>query len=230
MSAGTYPARAVTGQTLTVAATVFREGHDAVAANVVVKRPGGGRSPFLRMRPGADDRWTAPLTIDAEGLWSFTIEAWGDPLGTWWHDAPSSSMPTSMSRWCSRTGHGSTSEPSTACQRHSEVPWSRSPSALRDVSKQPRQRLDAALEPEAVRVLSSFPIREFVTSAPPRTVWVDRPRALFGSWCEFFPRSEGASIDPPRSGTFRTAIGRLPASRRWASTSSTCRRSTRSGG
>ncbi len=46
-------------------------------------------------------------------------------------------------------------------------------------------------------------------------LWVDRERALFGSWYEFFPRSEGAVTDPTtgvtKSGTFRTAMERLPA-------------------
>ena len=82
-------------------------------------------------------------------------------------------------------------------------------------------------------VLRAHPLRELVT--------VDRalpgsgstaPRALFGSWYEFFPRSEGATRDPKTgkvtSGTFRTAAKRLDAVPRWASTSSTCRRSTRS--
>ena len=45
---------------------------------------------------------------------------------------------------------------------------------------------------------------------------VERRRALYGSWYEFFPRSEGAVVDPegkqpPRSGTLRTAAQRLPA-------------------
>jgi starch synthase (maltosyl-transferring) len=43
---------------------------------------------------------------------------------------------------------------------------------------------------------------------------VHRQRALFGSWYEFFPRSEGARVDPlgrrkPVSGTLRTAARRL---------------------
>jgi starch synthase (maltosyl-transferring) len=42
-------------------------------------------------------------------------------------------------------------------------------------------------------------------------VQVERVRALFGSWYEFFPRSEGASLDPPRSGTLQDAMNRLPA-------------------
>src|SRR5262249_14654602 len=61
-----------------------------------------------------------------------------------------------------------------------------------------------------------FPVRELVTSSTPLALRVERERALFGSWYEFFPRSEGAVVDPtgqhpPRSGTFRTAAERLPA-------------------
>jgi starch synthase (maltosyl-transferring) len=43
---------------------------------------------------------------------------------------------------------------------------------------------------------------------------VDRPRALFSAWYEFFPRSEGVPVPapgtPPRHGTFATAAARLP--------------------
>ena len=46
-------------------------------------------------------------------------------------------------------------------------------------------------------------------------LWVDRERALYGSWYELFPRSEGARVDEDSgamvSGTFRTAMERLPA-------------------
>ena len=43
-----------------------------------------------------------------------------------------------------------------------------------------------------------------------------RQRALYGAWYEFFPRSEGAEVDPtrrrsPKSGTLRTAAQRLDA-------------------
>ena len=43
---------------------------------------------------------------------------------------------------------------------------------------------------------------------------MERERALYGSWYEFFPRSEGAVVAEggrPRSGTFVTAAARLPA-------------------
>ena len=94
VSCGQYPARAVTGEEIAVAANVFREGHDAVAADVVVHAPDGTRQPFRRMTPGAPgtDRWHASVRVpddpSSEGTWTFRVEAWSDPLGTWWHDAP----------------------------------------------------------------------------------------------------------------------------------------------
>ena len=88
VSCGRYPAKAVRGERVAVVATVFREGHDAVAADVVVSRPDGTRLPFLRMTPGWNDRWSADFVADAEGDWAFAVEGWSDPLGTWWHDAP----------------------------------------------------------------------------------------------------------------------------------------------
>ncbi|WP_143660558.1 maltotransferase domain-containing protein, partial [Streptomyces sp. JHA26] len=86
---GRRPAKAVTGEAFEISATVFREGHDAVAANVVLKDPEGRPGPWTPMRelaPGTD-RWGATVTAGEPGLWSYTVEAWGDPVTTWRHHA-----------------------------------------------------------------------------------------------------------------------------------------------
>ena len=55
-------------------------------------------------------------------------------------------------------------------------------------------------------------MRELVTPSPEYEVWVDRPTALYGSWYEFFPRSEGPVVGgKPTHGTFANAQDRLPA-------------------
>jgi starch synthase (maltosyl-transferring) len=58
-------------------------------------------------------------------------------------------------------------------------------------------------------------LRELVTSEGPYPFFADRERALYGSWYEFFPRSEGAYVDQASgkvvSGTFGTAAKRLDA-------------------
>src|SRR4051794_4511256 len=47
VSCGAFSARAVVGEHIPVTATVFREGHDAVAANVVFRGPGDTATPPL---------------------------------------------------------------------------------------------------------------------------------------------------------------------------------------
>ena len=89
VSCGSFSARAVVGEHLPITATVFREGHDAVAANVVWTPAGrDGRPPrFIRMAKFGQepDRWLATVVPDREGRWTFRVEAWSDPLATWHH-------------------------------------------------------------------------------------------------------------------------------------------------
>ncbi|WP_265565384.1 maltotransferase domain-containing protein, partial [Streptomyces hygroscopicus] len=86
---GRRPAKAVVGEEFEVSATVFREGHDAVAANVVLRDPEGRPGPWTPMRelaPGTD-RWGATVSAPSEGRWTYAVEAWGDPVTTWRHHA-----------------------------------------------------------------------------------------------------------------------------------------------
>ncbi len=224
VSCGQYPARAVTGETVAVCATVFREGHDAVAADVVVVGADARRRPFLRMEKGAPgtDRWTASLEIpdepSSEGLWTFTVEGWGDPLGTWWHDAPLKVeagvdvdvMLEEGARLYERAAKGL---PRSFTRQDKSVVTD-VVKVLRDGERDPLERLAAATAHEVVALLTAHPVRDFVTPGETRQIRVDRKRALYGAWYEFFPRSEGAAPDADgvlRSGTLRTARERLPA-------------------
>jgi len=60
--------------------------------------------------------------------------------------------------------------------------------------------------------MSKYGPRELVSPTADYPIWVDRKRALYGSWYEFFPRSQGATQDADgtwHSGTFETSMGRL---------------------
>lgn len=86
---GRLPAKATVGEPLPVTASVFREGHDQLAAEVVLTDPAGNRRAPVRMVKHGDvpDRYRAWVTPDTEGAWSFEVHAWSDPLATWAHDA-----------------------------------------------------------------------------------------------------------------------------------------------
>ena len=60
-----------------------------LGAGVVLRTPDGGRHPLVGMTevlPGTD-RYAAPVTPGGEGRWRFQVEAWGDPIAHWRHDA-----------------------------------------------------------------------------------------------------------------------------------------------
>ena len=84
---GRLPAKATSGEPLPVRATVFREGHDQLGAEVVLVAPDGSRRPPVRMVADGDtpDRYVAWVTPDREGAWTFEVQAWSDPLATWEH-------------------------------------------------------------------------------------------------------------------------------------------------
>ncbi|UXY25781.1 alpha-1,4-glucan--maltose-1-phosphate maltosyltransferase [Streptomyces sp. HUAS TT20] len=209
---GRRPAKAVTGETFEVSATVFREGQDAVGANVVLRDPEGRTGPWTPMRelaPGTD-RWGAEVTPDATGHWTYTVEAWSDPVATWRRTARikvPAGIDTGLvleegmdlhTRAASGVPEGPEREAVLAAAR-----------ALGNDSLSLQARLGAALAPEVDGVLARYPLRELVTASEPMPLLVERERALYGSWYEFFPRSEGTPQQP--HGTFRTAARRLEA-------------------
>ncbi|SNX56167.1 alpha-1,4-glucan:maltose-1-phosphate maltosyltransferase [Streptomyces sp. TLI_55] len=209
---GSSPAKAVEGETFQVTATVFREGHDAVAANVVLTDPEGRPGPWTPMRelaPGTD-RWGADVTPGSVGHWTFHVEAWGDPIATWRRHA-GIKIPVGLDVGLVLEEGGDLYERAAAGvpEASGQALVLAAADALRDDSLSVSARLGAALTPEVDAVLAAHPLREFVTASGPLPLLVERERALYGSWYEFFPRSEGTPERP--HGTFRTAARRLPA-------------------
>ncbi|SPE58288.1 Alpha-1,4-glucan:maltose-1-phosphate maltosyltransferase 1 [Streptomyces netropsis] len=213
---GRRPAKAVVGETFQVTATVFREGHEALGANVVLRDPAGRSGPWAPMRelaPGTD-RWGAEVTPDTEGRWTYAVEAWSDPVSTWRHQARIK-IPAGIDTELVLEEGALLYERAAAGVPKSDGREAvlAAADALRDRRRQVADRLAAALTPEVTAALTCYPLRELVTSSRSLPLLVERERALFGSWYELFPRSEGATwVDGRlRSGTFRTAARRLPA-------------------
>lgn len=214
---GRRPAKAVSGESFQVTATVFREGHDAVAANVVLTDPTGHPGPYTPMAelaPGTD-RWGAEVTPTEEGRWTYHVEAWSDPVATWRHTAEIK-IPAGIDTALVLAEGAALYERAAAGvpKRDGREAVLAAVDLLRDERRPPASRLAAALAPEVDAALARHPLRELVTATKPAKLQVERKRALFGSWYELFPRSEGAVVkkgEPPVSGTFKTAAERLPA-------------------
>ncbi|MFF1453838.1 maltotransferase domain-containing protein, partial [Streptomyces sp. NPDC058274] len=214
---GRRPAKAVAGETFQVTATLFGEGHDAVGAGVVLRDPSGLPGPWTPMRelaPGTD-RWGAEVTPTAVGTWTYTVEAWSDPVSAWRRAAgikvPAGiDIPLILEEGAALYERAAAGVPKGAGRKTMLAALK----ALRDDSLPPETRLAAALAPEVDAVLAEHPLRDRLSRSAALPLLVERERALYGAWYEFFPRSEGAVVranQPPVSGTFRTAAERLPA-------------------
>ncbi len=168
------------------------------------------------------------------------MEAWGDPIAHWRHDAAikvprgtetelmltEGALLFEQAARLVRPGRAATPASSPAGERWSsaavaaqEARTARAQlremaALLRDPAVPPWDRLAAASSGRVLAILAEYPLRDLITRSARYPVIVHRPRALYGAWYEFFPRSEGVDVDPlgyrePRSGTLRNAAGRL---------------------
>jgi starch synthase (maltosyl-transferring) len=215
---GRLPAKATVGESLPVSATVFREGHDKLGAEVVLVAPDGTKRPPVRMASTDEpDRYAAWVTPDSEGAWTFEVHAWSDPVATWEH-AAGLKIPAGVDVELMFTEGGLLLDEVAAdgaLDKREKQVVAGAASAARDTSRPVEARLAALQSPDLVAVLAAHPVRRLVTVEGPYPLYADRQRALFGSWYEFFPRSEGATCDAKTgkavSGTLRTAAERLDA-------------------
>ncbi|WP_243060838.1 alpha-1,4-glucan--maltose-1-phosphate maltosyltransferase [Nocardioides sp. SR21] len=216
---GRQPAKATVGEPFPVRATVFREGHDKLGAEVVLIGPDGRRRPPVRMSKQGDvpDRYETWVTPDAGGAWTFEVVAWSDPIATWQH-AAGLKIPAGVDVELMFTegrlliervlGSLDATDPAVPALKGALE-------AATDTARPEAARLAVLQAPEVAAALHAHPIRELLTVEGPFPAYADRPLALFSSWYEFFPRSEGALKDPKTgkvtSGSFQTAAKRLDA-------------------
>ncbi|MGH3696326.1 MAG: alpha-1,4-glucan--maltose-1-phosphate maltosyltransferase [Pseudonocardiaceae bacterium] len=217
VSQGKYPSKAVVGEHVPIEATVWREGHDAVGATVVWRGPGNRPVSQVRMRPAAPgtDRFVATVVADHVGWWSFRVDGWADPWQTWRHaievkiDAGQTVAELENDLITgARLLERAARRPS---QQANRTVLSAAAAALRDTGRRLEERVEPALTEKVIQILTADPLRDLTTRGPSHKVWVDRPRALFSSWYEFFPRSTGGwdAQGKPVHGTFATATAEL---------------------
>ena len=220
-----HPAKAAVGEVFEVTALVFREGHDQLGAEVVLTDPTGARRPPVRMYDAQRDvsRLMATVRPDIEGSWTFEVQAWSDPIGTWLHDAgikiragvDVELMFTEGALLLERVASEVSPSSGSSTSTEESAVVTDAIKALKDTSRPVEARLAAAESDALAQVFAAHPLRDLLTVEGPYPFFVDRNRALYSSWYEFFPRSEGAFLDAETgkvvSGTLRTAAERLPA-------------------
>ena len=222
---GLWPAKAVENESFPVRATVFREGHDALGAEVVLVDPQGKetmRSRMYDVAPGLDrlEAWIKPTEV---GDWSFRVDTFCDPYQTWAKEASikvQADQDVEMefelgARLFERAANGeAVNNPAQqAPDAKSAARLLDAAKAMRDQSRPVQERLSVGLHSSIRGIFRAHPLRDLLESSRTYPLRVDRERALYGSWYEIFPRSIGAYKDQDghwHTGTLRTAAADLP--------------------
>ncbi|MDO5503007.1 MAG: alpha-1,4-glucan--maltose-1-phosphate maltosyltransferase [Actinomycetia bacterium] len=214
---GRRPAKSVVDEEFVVTANVFREGHDAVGASVVLTDPHGTETVIpMRSTNEGLSIWEATVAATEPGLWTYRVEGWSDPYGTWRHDAmvkiaANVDVELMLEEGARVLERALESGERTSAQR--EI-LRTAIAGLRDDTHGVQSRLDAGAAGPARREMTERPLREMISPSEDYPLLVERELALCGAWYEIFPRSEGAYRDESGqwvSGTLRTAAQRLPA-------------------
>ncbi|MGY6499076.1 MAG: alpha-1,4-glucan--maltose-1-phosphate maltosyltransferase [Microcella sp.] len=211
-----WPAKAFVGEVVPFAATVFREGHDILGADLLLTSPDGAvtEHPLHAGAPGTD-RWETEAVVDAEGEWSWQVRAYTDDWATWLHAATvkieagvdSDVMLMAGIELLSRAAKLAAGTPAQRVLTNART-------AMKKATKSPAERLAVAHDPRVVSAIAANRLMSLETLSESVPLRVERTRAGVGAWYEFFPRSEGAKQKKDGtwvSGTFRTAQKRLPA-------------------
>jgi starch synthase (maltosyl-transferring) len=210
LDCGRYPVKRIVGDVVHVGADIIKEGHDTLAAQIVVRAP-GDPAWSLPMRYDPDrDRWSGEFPVDRIGRWHFTIEAWTDAWETWragFRKKVDASQDVRLElkeaavlvRAAARRAKRG---PARAALTQSAKAFDQMNHASSDAVT--LRALDAEL---AALMRETFVPSDLTRYGREVAIVVDRERARFSTWYELFPRSTNPS---GKHGTFATAIDGLP--------------------
>ena len=233
---GIFPARVELGEPFEMTAQVFIEGRTKVGATAIVRNPRGKetmRRAMTCVNPGLD-RWTVMVKCGEHsdlkpwedgyaavkrqlGEWTVTIEGWEDAYVSWLHDArikvrvmddvdnALNSGAELLARWAETPDTGLTARDRKTLEKAAET--------MADQTLSAEDRLAAGDNPTIAALHETHPQRDGISPSQPKRFKVERPTSSFAAWYQFFPRSEGATIDPNTGkiiqGTLKTSMAGL---------------------
>ncbi|HEX4886394.1 MAG TPA: alpha-1,4-glucan--maltose-1-phosphate maltosyltransferase [Casimicrobiaceae bacterium] len=203
---GRFAVKRVEGDRMVVEADCFADGHDVVACRLRFRAEDETAWREAPMEALGNDRWRGSFLLAAPGRYRYTVTAWVDPFLSWRHDFVRRIDPDDI-RIAARVGAALVAQAAARADVH-DAPvlqrWADELATGGDLEPLRASALDEARAAIALR----YPDRSRATTCPVEyPLVVDRERARFSTWYEFFPRS--CSPSPGVHGTFRDCEARL---------------------
>ncbi len=207
LDGGSFAVKAVVGETLAVTADILSDGHDVLAASVLYKHERERRWKEQRMVAGENDSWSATISVEKQGNYQYKVQAWVDYALTWQHG-------TERKIDDGQHVNSELLEGAEYLEKIKSVASAKDKSWLIQTiaSFRNEDTYDAAVadvtSDRLTNLLMAHPEKFLLAESKSFPVYVDRLRARFSTWYEFFPRS--AAKEPGTHGTFADCEALLP--------------------
>lgn len=204
---GVYFIKRIVGQEVNVSADVLADGHDALGCSLNFKHESDQKWSEVRMNSHTYDEFFASFKVEKQGFYNYQIEAWIDYALNWQHGTTRKIQDHQMVKsellegalFCKALLKRSSKE---------EKKFLEIAIATFEDEKKYNFALDIAQSSELHQIFLKYPTKTLSNKSPELQVYVDRKKALFSTWYEFFPRS--ASSVEGKHGTFKDCEKLLP--------------------
>ena len=206
---GQYSIRRVVGQWVQVDAQVLCDGHDIIQAELQFKPASQKEWDAHRIWGHAEDRYSGRFQVTAQGLWQYRVAGWVDHGLTWREGLYKKVQDGQYVRTELHDGIELLESliKSKKGDKASITLLKNALALIRD-DDQYEAAVQAALSNELQHILYTAPEKKYISYSKVYEVYVDRKKALFSAWYEFFPRS--ASEIAGQHGTFKDCVRLLP--------------------
>jgi starch synthase (maltosyl-transferring) len=203
---GEFAIKRIAGDTVTIEADIFADGHDELEARLLYRRDVDADWREAMMKPLGNDRWAGEFTVDAIGGWRYTVEAWVSRFRTWRGDL-AKRIEAGQDVAVDLLIGADLLEAAAARAGRDGGLLRKAVDALRADSPA-AERGAIALEPRLAELAARHPDRSFAARyGQELRIVVDRERARYSTWYELFPRS--CSTVSGQHGSFRDCEARL---------------------
>ena len=207
LDGGAFAIKRIVDQKVVVTADVFSDGHDVIECQVKYKHENDKKWQEVRMRPTENDAWTAEFKVEKQGTYTYFVEGWVDYALNWQHGTERKIQDNQHVK--SELLEGA--EYVKVVQKLADVDekaYLKKVAAYLITEKDYDKAIEAAMSHELTAIFKKYPILYIENKSNELQVYVDRKKALFSTWYEFFPRS--ASETAGKHGTFKDCEKLLP--------------------
>jgi starch synthase (maltosyl-transferring) len=207
LDGGSFYIKRIINQKVVVTAAVFSDGHDVVESCVKFKHEKDKKWQEVRMNPTQNDEWISEFTVEKQGLYSYYIQAWVDYALNWQHGTERKIKDNQFVKSELLEGAAYCQDILKLVTKEQKTFLSNAIKVFQD-EKVYDQAIKIALSDELHQIFKQYPTRILANQSSELQVYVDRKKALFSTWYEFFPRS--ASEISGKHGTFKDCERLLP--------------------